>query len=432
MGAICVMLTSIRHNAPPYPSSRLPAYIATAAMLCAGSVAAQNSPYFVGVAQALAHESNLLRLKDGQGPAAGQKKADTVATTSLVGGFDQPIGRQRLYGNATLRSNNYADNSEFNNQGYGLSLGADWSTVNRISGKLDLASQRNFRQFDPAESDATTPASRRKNIESAKQVNAVGRIGTVTRLTAEAGLSWRKVDYSDISYSRAEYDQTGASLGLFYRLGGFTNVGLRLRNARTDYFNSPGDKRSRNDVDLIGDWTPSALTKLSGRLSYGKEDAKLASVADFSGFSGELQANWQATGKTNLSMRLVHDTGQEAASQNIGGTTLFANDFSRTTTGLSLGANYAFSSKINFTAGLSTSRRDLKNSQFGLIVGSPVSADGSDTTTVLSLGARWQPTRVFSLGCDIRQEKRSANSSFSSSYSNNGLSCFGQLVLQGV
>ena len=86
---------------------------------------AQSSPYYLGVAQSLGHESNLYRLGDNQVLPAGLSKSDTVSGTSLVAGVDQKIGRQRVYGSANLRANRYSSNKSLNNDSYGLNLALD-------------------------------------------------------------------------------------------------------------------------------------------------------------------------------------------------------------------------------------------------------------------------------------------------------------------
>lgn len=419
-------------KAGPHPLA-LSALALAAGSLCQPALA-ETSPFYIGVSQALAYESNLYRLADDQAtPANVNKRSDLISTTALVGGVDQPIGRQRLFGDLSLRTSRFASNDDLNNQSYGLKLGLDWSTINRISGTLSAGTSSNLRRFDANESAASRL---QKNIETLSYVDAVARIGMVTRLTAEAGLNWRQVGYSAAAYNGAEYDQAGASLGLKYRLGGATTLGSAIRAYKTDYPSS-GNSRNRQDFDLTVGWVPSGLSSLYGRVSYSQTDASnpTAGLPDFSGVTGELRGLWQATGKIRINARLLSDTGQNSAFQTAADTVTASNDFSRTTTTAQLGADYAFSAKINFTSSLAVARRDLSNSQFNLVTGNNT-LTGNDTTTTLSLGARWQPTRAIQLGCDLAREQRSASGTLSTSstlsqpYSNNSASCFAQFILQ--
>jgi hypothetical protein len=401
-----------------------PAAMALLAAMAASCAQAETSPYYVGVAQALAHESNLYRLGDGQAAPGTITKSDTVATTSLVAGFDQPIGRQRVTGSVSLRNSRFANNDQLNNQGYGLNLGLEWATIERLSGKVNLVSQRNLRRFDPNE------ASRDKNIETVTYVDAEAHLGVVTRLTLDAGLNWRQVGYSSAAYRQVEYDQTGAWLGTRYRLTGATLLGAALRTARTHYARA-GDDRTRRDLDLTVDFLPSTRSVFFARLGYTTVDADLAGVNNFRGVSGEVRGTWRATGKTSFSGRLVRDTGQDTAFINTGSATQASSDYSRTSTLLVLSANHELTAKINLSANLGINQRDLNNSQYSLITGARALA-GNDTTTTLGLGARWAPTRAILLGCDISHEQRRASSTLSLPYSNDGFSCFGQFTLQGL
>ena len=64
------------------------------------------NPYYIGVAQAFTRDSNVYRVPSGPG--------DTYSSTSLFGGFIQPISRQRVYGRANVSENRYKDEKQLN------------------------------------------------------------------------------------------------------------------------------------------------------------------------------------------------------------------------------------------------------------------------------------------------------------------------------
>ena len=68
---------------------------------------AQTSPWYIGVNQRFEHHTNLFQ-------STAQEVSDTVSTTSVVAGLDQPIGRQRLYGRLTAGTSRYAERSDLN------------------------------------------------------------------------------------------------------------------------------------------------------------------------------------------------------------------------------------------------------------------------------------------------------------------------------
>ena len=243
---------------------------AIAALLCGAALPGRAQtpgglpePYYLGVSQAFARDSNLFRLPDGYPtPTSAKSRSDAISTTSLLAGLDRSLGRQRLRGSATLQHNRFRDNDQFDNDGHGLNLVLDWETLNRLSGNVSLASNRSLRRFDPSE---TSVASER-NVETVKVADATVRLGVVTRATVEANVNHREVDYSSARYADREYKQTAESIATRYRPAAATTVGVGLRFTQGHY--ARGDDRyDRRDIDLTGRWEPGDGTSVSGRLN---------------------------------------------------------------------------------------------------------------------------------------------------------------------
>lgn len=397
--------------------------LATAcALLVAGPALAQSSPYYIGISQSLGHESNLYSIGGAQGlPTGAKSKSDTLATTSLVAGIDQTWGRQRLSGSGSLRAQRFSSNNHLNNEGYGLNLGLDWETVNRLSGRLAIDAERSLRGYDPA---AQAGRAVERNITDNNQVSAVVRLGLVTRLTAEGTLSHRSVRFTATNYANDEYDQNIGSLGLRYRLGGATTVGLAWRASKVDY-RSIDDPYDRRDIDLTAGWVPSGLTTLNARLSHTRTDHARNAARDFSGVTGELRGNTQLTGKIRLNARLSRDLAQGTSTFDFLGISREAAEFIRVSTNLKLGATYDLSAKIALNASVEHVRRSFDNAIDPF--GQPVS--GSDRTTQLALGARWLPTRAIEVGCNLGVNSRSVVR-VGNPYNSNTVSCYGQFIIQ--
>ena len=413
-------------------SRRLAAALTT---LAAGAAMAQSSPYYLGVAQSLGYESNLYRVGDDQTLPAGYSKSDTVSGTSLVGGVDQTIGRQRVYGSANVRANRYANNKTLDNESYGLNLALDWATVGRLSGTLSAAADQNLAQFN---NRAAGGVKTRKNVVRTNQVDARVRLGVVTKYTLEASLGHRNRSYSAPEYNSSEYRQTSGSLGLRYRPSGALSLGVALRITEATYpkFNQPtpnvfeADRLKRQDIDFTATWLPSAVSQFNLRLSPTHTSYDRDTGSDFSGVTGSATWGWQPTGKLKLTTGLSRDTGQSSDAVNLGFFGGRITDYSRTTSALSLKADYELSAKIALNAGISYAHRALANTSS--LAGNPIgSVTGSDNTTVLSLGARWLPTRSIQVGCNVSAENRSSsNTNLSVGLSGNSFSCYGQFVLQ--
>src|SRR5687768_12256267 len=110
----------------------------TACLVLAGMSAgalAQVSPYYIGGSIAYGHLSNALgQADDAPLPPGYESRSDNVTSVGLLGGVDQTIGRQRVFGDLTLRDNRYERNKLLNHRNYSVTAGIDWQTIERISG----------------------------------------------------------------------------------------------------------------------------------------------------------------------------------------------------------------------------------------------------------------------------------------------------------
>lgn len=408
--------------------------LATLALIATGAAAtAETSPYYLGISQGFSHDSNVYRVEDSTVLPAGLNRSDTIASTALVGGIDQPIGRQRLFGNGTFRHNRFADNKALNNESYSANLGLDWETVNHLSGRLSGAASQNLARFNP---DNDVPTVLAKNVERTKQLDAVGRLGVVTRLTAELGFGWREVSYSADEFRSREYDQKVGSAGLKYSPSAALTFGTALR--RTDgkfgRYRAVGtgflaDRYKRNDLDLTSTWLPSGASTLQARISFTEVDHTEAVQRDYSGATGMVRWNWKPTGKLSFNTILSRDTGEEVAFLDFGGGATGSDGLSKTTSTLRLRADYALTAKITLGAGGSYARRTLVDT-FTFGNGSSFPREGRDTTSNVSLNASWAPARSLLLSCEASRDRRSAAGALSDSFGITVYGCTGQFVLQ--
>ena len=417
----------MRKSSFPLPS-HLAVLLCAAAVVppVAAQIAAQgsggSSPWYVGVAQTFSHESNLLRLREGEAVPAGSRESDTVSSTALVAGIDQRIGRQRLTGSGSLRANRYNNNQAFNNNGYGLNLALDWETVYTLSGRLSVGADRQQRpELRGRNNEVLTSG----NTETAQRAGASARVGLAGPLGLEVGLESSRADYGNPAAEYAEYRQQGASAGVRYRLGGASSVALSVRQTQYDYPNllftrpDPNDRRKRNEVDLSGQWRPTGASSFDARIGRGQTRHDQLSERDFANTTGALSWAWTPGGRLTLNTRVARDTGQSSD---------FATTaFSQTTDLLRVAAEYALSGKTALSASVQANRRQLAgNGQF--LVG----LSGRDDGNSVALGVRWEALRSLTLSCQASHDRRGTNTNplLNDAYSANVYSCTGQFVLQ--
>lgn len=400
----------------------LPPLAALIAFGLAGPAAlAQSSPYYVGVSQAFTHESNIYRLSGNQ-----PINSDTVSTTSLLAGLDQTFGRQRLFADTSVQASRYRNNNTLNNTGYSLNGGLDWATIERLSGRISLGANRNMAQFNPG---GDSPLLTKKNIQTNRQASATVRYGLVSKFTAEATLSHRRVAYSAVEYNRFQYRQNSGSLGLVYRPSGALSLGAALRYtegrypmARTTAAGFLEDTYKRHDLDLTSNWILSGASTINARLSLGKQEYASFNSRDFSGATGALTWIWQPGPRLRVKTGLSRDTGQDTSFLTFGSSNFVTSDYSRLTTALTSSATYELSAKIFIDASLRWSDRSLTNTG---------QAFGNDSNKGVSLGGRWLPTRNTQVGCQLSHDSRSSdNLALSVPFSANSTSCYAQFMLR--
>ena len=402
------------------------------ALLAASGALAQGSPWTIGVSQAFAHESNVYHLADGDTTPAGASRSDTISTTALLGGLDLLAGRQRLYGSATLRANRFSSNEHLDSDGYALNLGADWQTVEHLSGSVDLRADRNLARFD---TDTELGDRVQGNVETSQQAKATVRVGVITAYTGEAGLEYRRVDYSSAAFESRENHQTTGTLGLLYRPSGATTLGIGLRHARGKYprFGIVGgeylaDTFTHEGVDLTVAVDATGASQLYARATFGRTRYDQATQRDFSGVTGALVWRYEPGGRLKLNTRLARDSGQNSYFAAASGSEAFT-DFSRTTTSLRVRSEYEISAKIALMVTAFAAERDLvRTSQATSSL--PADATGSDQTARLALGLSWVPTRALSFGCDVGHERRRVTGALSKPYRASSAACKGEFALR--
>ena len=382
---------------------------------------AETGPYSIGLSETLTRETNLVRRPEGQ-PALG----DTVSTTTLLGGFDRGIGRQRVYFNGSVRRSLYHDNPGYNNTGYQLSSGLDWSTVNRVSGLLSLAASRSLAPFGTNGIFALE-----RNVLSSRQLNAVARVGSVTPLTLEGSFAHQSTGYSAQRFKFAEFSQNSVGANLLWRSSSqlSTGVGLRVTQGRYPQGAFGDDHFTGRNIDVSLNWTPSAASSLAARAGYTRSRHDDASQRDFSGLTANLQWLWQPSGKWRLTTQYARTTGEDATFLALAGNSPgLAGLNSRVSDTLALNAAYLATGKITLEGNYSQVHRALSRSAS---IGTSASLiAGTDDTRVVGLTARYAVTRTVQVSCNVGRDRRTASSALSYGYTASYASCTAQVSLQ--
>ncbi len=390
---------------------------------------AQTSPWYLGAAVGVTHVANIFRAADGT-PEAN----DNLTNLTLLGGLDQPFGRQRARASVTLRDNRYADHALLNNLSYGLNLGLDWSTAERISGSVSVNSNQSLVYFTPGDAPSTTE----RNLERSQGIAANVRVGVVTRLTAELAVTHRQVDYSSPLFTYRENREDSVSLGFNYRFSAGLAAGMNLRHSQgsfprfrqvaLDVFEA--DRFKRDDIDFNVQWNPNNVSAVSARLSPTRSKHSEAKTQSVNALTGTVNWSWQPTSRIRMSTALTRDSGQETSQFSaFQGLLNWQTDYSRIVTALKWNGSYELTSKISATAGLTYAERSLSDT-LAFSNSQPNTTAGGDRATAYTLGLRWVPARSTTVTCDWSQEQRRVSSRLSLPYGTQSFGCAGQFILQ--
>lgn len=411
-------------------------FLVAAALVSMSALAqAEVSPWYAGVVGRVDHDTNVYRVGEGQSLPAGVSQSDTIYTASLIGGIDQNISRQHVYGSVSLNSSRFRANSDLNNTSHALKLGLDWAAAERLSGSLTASSDKNLAQFNNRTAAGVVETV--KNAQTLNQLDTKVALGTVTRLTLEGAFGWRKRRYSADLYRYLNYDEKHGSLGAKFRASGALVLGMAYRLTKTDYPNVPlggsaeilATQLDRKDLDFTFDWTPTGASNVYVRLSPTRLSYENAIEQSQSEITGAAVWTWQPSDRTKLKATLSRDTGQSAQAYNFGIGNAQVVDYSNLNTALKLEGSQQITGKLNMNASVTNTYRKLRSAGVGAN-NTPILTDGSDRTVTPALGLTWVPTRSAQLGCNVSRERRTSNETLSVSLSAGTYSCYGQLVLK--
>lgn len=413
--------TLFTRHAPPCAKTRT---LARAVALCLGAgslgiALAEPNPYYLGAGVTLGHDSNIARAAD----SVKTDFSDSYTEGFLIGGLDQPIGRQRVYADGRVGRTRFNDLSSFDYTGYGARVGIDWEALDRMKGDLRYATQRSR----TTDAGANASTSGEKNLETTQELFFRAQYGLVSTLSLEGEFVHRKLDTSNILFVTNEVKQDSVKLGVLYRPGGLLTVGTGIRHTKGDYTGRPDGGFSRNDLEFTAKWDATGQSTLEAQLAIGSENQDNPNASDVSGLTGNLRWTYKPTGKLRFITDLTRERGRDAAFNNTGltsGNTVIDQNQSRVATSLQVGALWEATAKIGVTADARYVKRDLTQSI------NNIDTKGKDTTKILGLGLRYEITRNIEASCKVGRESRSASGGISQPYGANFFSCTAQAMLR--
>jgi hypothetical protein len=407
---------------PPLTACKVHRWAPVALALAAVGARAETSPWYIGASQGFTHHSNVFA-------SVNNPRSDTISSTGVLGGLDLQLGRQHLYANGNAQANRYQNASELNNVSYGFTGGLDWQTIERLSGSLQVAANRALVNY----ADVQFPTGIR-DVQTTQAALATIRYGITPSLAVDASAAHRTVDFSAVEDTR-DFRQNTASLGLRWGGTGLLTLGAGVRLTKNDFPTAlvvapvvqpppapilPGvyapDKADRKDVDLTGTWSPSGLSKLSGRISVTRETHSDPRIPELSALTGALAWDYRPTGKLSLRAAITRDTGSETAFAAAAASFVpLRADNNRVNTQVDLQAKWEATAKIVVGAAARHTSGSVLDTQ---------GVSNNTSTNHFSLDANYAVTRAIDLSCSIGYESRAHG------YHANTVGCAGRITLR--
>ena len=408
-----------------------------AAASCSAAWADEPTPFYIGAKQTFLRDSNVYRIPDGP--------HDYISSTSLTGGLDQQISRQRLYGSVNVAYNKFHNATQLDNTSYGVNAGWDWATIEKLTGNFNVTANQALANFDG--NNTQNAASTTKNLVKTDQIAAGIKWGGEGILSLEGNYAHSRVRYSAPEYLSSESTGDTASLVGYYRVGATLRLGLGYRGTRTE---SPhaiplvpapvteadfgSNTTTGHNVDLIADWRYSPQTSVNARISHTRQTNSNSQVEDFSGATGAITAHYAPTAKLAFQLQFGRDAGPYANFFNVvaptvpvGGTTTAGTGQtyglthgSQTTKFAEIGARYEATAKINANTAY----------RYRLAKTSATLNNQDDKLQIFTLGLTYDITRIIQLGCTYAHENRDVSGTTAFTYKDNTFGCSAQIMLR--
>jgi hypothetical protein len=371
--------------------------------------ASERSHTYIGVSQAFSHDSNVYRTSTNE-------SKETISVTGVLAGIDQPIGRQRIYGDVAAQINRYQNNDVLNNKSYAINAGLDWQTIEFLSGTLHYSTRNSLADF--GELNGSTAAS----DQITQQFLANVRLGLTSKLSFDTSYEYRDFKYKNDLYADRNYNQHTVGGGFHWGRADqlVFGLGYRATKSRTPEFQDTPpfeDELDRRDIDFTTTWAPTGFSSISARISSTKETHSLDSVGERSGWTGAFSWDYKPTAKLGFVAAIVRDSGAEATFIGMApdGTKPLRVDQSTLSTTSQLRASYAMTSKISLNGDVHYRKGKL--------------AGGTqETVGAYMLGITYEPLRSVLLGCNVDYENR--DTSAATAYTVTVGTCSAQFTLK--
>ena len=349
------------------------------------------------VGENIVRESNVFRLSDStnaQTLLGNSNRSDTIAITTLGVKLNKSYSLQRVELDVSAEDHHYSRYSKLNFNALNYLGAFRWSVTPFLYGNI-TANRRDY-----VDTFADVQNTGQLNRRSDRLNAAEAEYEVAGPLHIVGGVFDRSSTSSLASTFEGSSRVHGAEAGLRYVVGSGTSLAYRYKNGKGDYPGRPLSDQFANSFkdrehEFRFSWEPTGKTTVQARLSQFSRRHDGLSSRDFSGLTGQLDANVAVTGKTSIATGLIRELGsyQTPTTSYFEGNRIFIGPVWKPTEKTAVRLRYDHGVRdFKGTSGFSgTNRRDTLN--------------------IASLALEWQPIRALKLIAFAQQENRKSNDS---------------------
>lgn len=345
------------------------------------------------------HDDNLFRLSSSADPQTvlgESSKADDLTVTSLTFRINKPYALQRFEFEISQNNYRYQTFSYLNYSAQPYKAAWRWSLTPYLHGNLTTNRTQVLQNF----ADYTGYNTRNSHTEKYSRFDGVLDVNASWHVLAAAAQSTSSNSQLTLGQGNSRVDT--AEAGIRYVAPSGSSLSYLAKNGRGEYINRPDpilagiiDNRfddRENEFRML--WRLTGKTSIDGRLARFDRTHAHFSQRDYGGTVGDLNFNWNISGKSVLTASLA----RELASYQ-------TNSSSYTTTDrLTLMPYWQVSSQTAVRLRYDHAQRDY----LGAIAATPAN-NRSDTLRTTMIALEWQPYRTLAITTSLQNEKRTSN-----------------------
>ncbi|WP_432382715.1 XrtB/PEP-CTERM-associated polysaccharide biosynthesis outer membrane protein EpsL [Duganella sp. P38] len=353
----------------------------------------------------IAHDDNLLRLRDGE--TSDGERSDTYKT--VTGGFflERPIGQQLITGRALFSRVKFDKFTQLDYNSKDILLAANWHILSHLSGNVGVSYNETLAPYSDFHSDERNLRTQRKAYwDGAWQFHPSWQVrGAVSR---------EKFDYDLFIQRFNTRTEDAAEVGFDYLPATGSRFGLVARRLKGTYDNvltiggfTFDNRYVQDEIKANVYWIMSGHTRLQFLGGWERRDHPQQNRSD-SGTNGRMIMTWTPTGKLNV----VGSAWREFSAYE--GTTIR----SSLNKGVSLKTVWNATAKVSANVLLRDEKRDFDTANTTL---AGIALDDNTRTAQVGLSYAPQQRVVLSLNA-FREQRTGTNNPAVTTFKANGAS----------